>query len=82
MTDTAFVKGTIDDATISWADRHGSPRHMRATCSGYSQTHRTLSPWAFLVWSPGRSLGGDRPFFHFSQTWQMLINSSTTVVTF
>ncbi len=41
------------------------------------------SPWAFLiacltvvVW------GATGPLFHFSDTWQLVINTSTTIVTF
>lgn len=41
------------------------------------------SPWAFmistvivLIWAT------TGPWFHFSDTWQLIINSSTTVVTF
>src|SRR2546429_1233942 len=41
------------------------------------------SPWAFLmgvlvvlVW------GLSGPYFHFSDTWQLVINTSTTIVTF
>jgi low affinity Fe/Cu permease len=47
-------------------------------------TARTLgSPWAFLIAVGSIAVWAvSGPFFHFSQTWQMLINSSTTVVTF
>ena len=41
------------------------------------------SPWAFLVgvfvvlvW------GLSGPYFHFSDTWQLVINTGTTIVTF
>jgi low affinity Fe/Cu permease len=30
----------------------------------------------------GRGLGRDGPAFHFSQTWQLVINTGTTIVTF
>lgn len=47
-------------------------------------TARALgSPWAFLVAVASIAIWAvSGPYFHFSQTWQMLINSTTTVVTF
>ena len=51
----------------------------------FAQTSSTLfgTPWAFLVavlvillWA------GLGPIFHFSDTWQLVINTSTTIVTF
>jgi low affinity Fe/Cu permease len=41
------------------------------------------SPWAFLLATlviVGWALAG--PVFHFSDTWQLVINTSTTIVTF
>ncbi len=32
--------------------------------------------------APDRGLGGDRPLFHYSDTWQLIINTGTTIVTF
>ena len=29
-----------------------------------------------------RSLGGIRPFFDYSDTWQLIVNTSTTIITF
>lgn len=41
------------------------------------------SPWAFLIAFGGIAIWAlSGPYFHFSQTWQMLINSVTTSVTF
>ncbi len=31
---------------------------------------------------PHRCLGGDWPIFQFSDTWQLVINTGTTIVTF
>lgn len=46
-------------------------------------SHATGSPWAFtialmtiLFW------GMSGPVFHFSDTWQLVINTSTTIITF
>ncbi len=46
-------------------------------------SHGVGSPWAFvlamaivIVW------GATGPVFHFSDTWQLVINTSTTIVTF
>ena len=38
---------------------------------------RSSSPWLYS--SPGEYLG---PLFHFSNTWQLVINTGTTIVTF
>jgi low affinity Fe/Cu permease len=41
------------------------------------------SPWAFLIAFGGIAIWAlSGPYFRFSQTWQMLINSVTTSVTF
>lgn len=41
------------------------------------------SPWAFLIAVGSIAVWAvSGPYFHFSQLWQMLINSTTTVVTF
>ncbi len=49
----------------------------------YSTAELVGSPWAFIigvvvliVWA----LSG--PFFHFSDTWQLVVNTGTTIVTF
>jgi low affinity Fe/Cu permease len=59
--------------------RHGSVFHSLARHSSESLG----SPWAFVVallvvlaWA----VSG--PFFHYSDTWQLVINTGTTVVTF
>ena len=45
--------------------------------------HATGTPWAFLV-ALGVILvwGLTGPIFHFSDTWQLVINTGTTIVTF
>ena len=49
----------------------------------YATAEVVGSPWAFLV---GMGLvllwGLSGPYFHFSDTWQLVINTSTTIVTF
>jgi low affinity Fe/Cu permease len=62
-----------------------APRHATNLFRIFAEhTARTLgSPWAFLVAVASIVIwAATGPFFRFSQTWQMLINSSTTVVTF
>lgn len=58
---------------------------MRAAFSRIASRFATLSgtPWAFLmaflvivIW------GVSGPAFHFSDTWQLVINTGTTIVTF
>lgn len=56
-------------------DAFGRFAHMASNAAG--------SPWAFFVavvllvlWA------GGGPVFHFSDTWQLVINTSTTIVTF
>src|SRR5947209_12262608 len=41
------------------------------------------SPWAFLI-AAGVIVGwaATGPLFHFSDTWQLVINTATTIVTF
>jgi low affinity Fe/Cu permease len=62
-------------ATVTRSDRFG---RFAARCS-----HYLGSRWAFvsaigiiLAW------GITGPFFHFSDTWQLIINTGTTIVTF
>jgi low affinity Fe/Cu permease len=62
-----------------------APRHASNLFRVFAEhTARILgSPWAFLIAVSSIAIWAvSGPFFHFSQTWQMLINSSTTVVTF
>ena len=49
----------------------------------YATAEVVGSPWAFLV-AMGLVLlwGLSGPYFHFSDTWQLVINTSTTIVTF
>lgn len=59
--------------------------NIRDTFSTFSTTAANLlgSPWLFvanvlliLVWL------ASGPFFHFSDTWQLLVNTATTVITY
>lgn len=41
------------------------------------------SPWAFLIAFMGIILWAlTGPMFHFSDTWQLIVNTSTTIITF
>src|SRR5881396_3819127 len=41
------------------------------------------SPWAFLAGAGTVLLWGlSGPYFHFSDTWQLIINTGTTIITF
>jgi low affinity Fe/Cu permease len=67
--------GTPATATVTRSDRFG---RFAARCS-----HYLGSRWAFvsaigviLVW------GITGPIFHFSDSWQLVINTGTTIVTF
>jgi low affinity Fe/Cu permease len=41
------------------------------------------SPWAFVISVSLLALWAfSGPFFHFSETWQLIINTATTIVTF
>ena len=55
--------------------------HFRAFAE--RTAHALGSPWAFFVAAAAVvvwALTG--PFFHFSETWQLVINTGTTIVTF
>jgi len=70
---------------------HGAERRGRETDVmrerfrklAYATAEVVGSPWAFLV-AMGLVLlwGLSGPYFHFSDTWQLVINTSTTIVTF
>lgn len=46
-------------------------------------THKTGSPAAFIIAAALVIIWGiSGPFFHFSDTWQLVINTSTTIITF
>jgi low affinity Fe/Cu permease len=62
-----------------------SPHGFRARFGRFAScvTHWTGSPWAFglaallvVVW------GACGPAFHYSETWQLVINTGTTIITF
>ena len=64
-------------------DKPRSQRIGRFQCFARATARVAGSPWAFglaialiLLWA----LTG--PLFHFSDTWQLVINTSTTIVTF
>jgi low affinity Fe/Cu permease len=62
-----------------------APRHATNLFRIFAEhTARAFgSPWAFLIAVASIAIwAASGPFFHFSQAWQMAINSSTTVVTF
>jgi len=67
------------DVSVHRPSHHGGLFHSLAQRSSESLG----SPWAFasallvvLAW------GVSGPFFHYSDTWQLVINTGTTVVTF
>jgi low affinity Fe/Cu permease len=55
--------------------------HFRKLAYGTAEV--VGSPWAFLVGVGVVLLWGlSGPYFHFSDTWQLVINTGTTIVTF
>jgi low affinity Fe/Cu permease len=53
--------------------------HLLAT----KTSHGVGSPWAFVIAIATVMVWGlSGPLFHFSDTWQLVINTSTTIVTF
>lgn len=68
--------------------RQKTPLHLKGRHSIFDRfagaiTHAAGSPWAFssalagvLVWA------ATGPFFGFSETWQIVVNTGTTIVTF
>jgi low affinity Fe/Cu permease len=49
----------------------------------YTTAEVVGSPWAFLVGVWAVLIWGlSGPYFHFSDTWQLVINTGTTIVTF
>jgi len=69
----------LSNATMAWRKRHGEILSKFATViadlSGKPATF--VGPVALvLVWA------GYGPFFGYSETWQLVINTSTTIITF
>lgn len=76
---------TVHREHLQRAQNLGQRRRKRSIFQKFAQTASSAmgSPWAFavaagvvLVWA---ALG---PVFHFSDTWQLVINTSTTIITF
>lgn len=67
--------------TASNKESVGFRARFRCCAQWASQT--VGSPWAFLLASLIIVLwGATGPFFHYSDTWQLVINTGTTIVTF
>jgi len=61
------------------------PRSLNAMFHRFSQKTSLVvgSPWAFLVAAAIIVVWGvTGPIFHYSDTWQLIINTGTTIVTF
>jgi low affinity Fe/Cu permease len=64
------------------------PNEQKRGGTGFSRFAQALSQWAgrpltfalACVMLVGWALSG--PFFHFNDTWQLVINTSTTIITF
>lgn len=53
------------------------------TCFAQKTAKATGSPWAFIIaFSVVLIWGVSGPIFGFSDTWQLVINTSTTIITF
>jgi low affinity Fe/Cu permease len=75
-------------------DNHGAGKNLPSSqnCTGLRGRFRlcaswianaTGSPWAFLVAFASIVIWGlTGPVFHYSDTWQLVINTATTIVTF
>ena len=76
----------IDGAIKRWNEEHAEPeRGLKAWFRRLAQQASRLfgSAWSFLV-AVGIVVvwGATGPYFHYSDTWQLVINTSTTIVTF
>jgi len=72
---SAKVNGNTNHQTDTWSDFFG---RMAATTA-----HWTGKPVAFLLASAAVIVwAATGPLFHYSDTWQLVINTSTTIVTF
>jgi low affinity Fe/Cu permease len=64
-------------------EHHHPTWHERFHTFGQKTAEAVGSPWAFaiavLIIVSWAALG---PFFHYSDTWQLVINTGTTIVTF
>src|SRR5690349_24486651 len=67
--------GAIKEARISNASRFGTFSKWVANHSGRPAAF-ILACIAILVWAV------TGPIFHYSDTWQLVINTSTTIITF
>ena len=76
-----FARGVNQEskAVAEKCTHHGGLFHNLARRSSESLG----SPWAFvLALGVVLAWAASGPFFHFSDTWQLVINTSTTVITF
>ena len=70
--------GKLAESRASGAPLSEAFQHLAALCAKYLG-----SPWAFIsaiLLIAGWALSG--PIFAFSQTWQLVINTGTTIITF
>jgi low affinity Fe/Cu permease len=59
------------------------PHTLRFAAIARAASNATGAPWAFLVAALIIILwAATGPIFHFSETWQLVINTGTTIVTF
>lgn len=62
---------------------HGSKYHQWFTWFACAIAHMSGKPIAFLLATAAVVIwAATGPFFHYSDTWQLVINTSTTIVTF
>jgi len=69
-------------------DKSSDEKHEKKSGASFSRFAQALSQWAgrpltfglACVLLVGWALSG--PFFHFNDTWQLVINTSTTIITF
>jgi low affinity Fe/Cu permease len=80
---TAAVRGVTDDAKVATGTANGSAAGQMFSHLASRAAHLAGKPLTFLiavaavlVWA----VSG--PFFGFSDTWQLVINTSTTIITF
>ncbi len=65
-------RGQAEPASVSTLERFS----RLATAAAGSSWALTIAALAIVVWA------ASGPLFHFSDTWQLVINTSTTIVTF
>ena len=80
--------GNMDNSSAFTSDKRG----QNGNCVGFRRLFRFCSqrvaaaagsPWAFLLAGAGIvAWAMTGPWFHYSDTWQLVINTVTTIVTF